>query len=871
MKQKDIFLIIDSHALIHRAFHAFPPDLRSAAGEPTNAVYGFAGLLLDVLLKFNPKKVVAVFDSHGPTVRSTEYTQYKANRAETDDLLIVQFPMVYRLVEMFDIPIIIQDGIEADDLIGSLDGRFSNEGMQTIIVTGDRDLLQLVDSDTSVYLAGSSFSQSKLYDTVELVKEKMGVEPVLIPDLKGLSGDTSDNIPGVAGIGAKGAVDLITSFGSIEEIYTKLDQVPNRYKQKLIDGHEDAVLSKRLATIFKDIPISFNFSNSDFLKLNKEQVRQYFKDMQFKSLAGRLEKLLVNFQDEEVVTEELGLFATDVENESIPVDEAEVLWSSEVTLSNDLYLLLTFKGKDIGPTEIKLDNILVLSSEKLYKVEKESIQKFLDSLSKDQILYCIDKKSLLHSLINEHYNDWNHLKFIDVGIAAYIFAEGESKYDLPALLNWAQLKFDNSPKSLIRGLCSLHKEIVKNKEELDKKQKLIELEDAVLLPTVSMEQNGITVDLDRVSKFSLLLQEKIKEFELSVYQAAGHEFNINSPKQVSHVLFIEKGLPVNRKTKGGSLSTNEQVLKSLVGVDPIAENLLAFRELDKLINTYLTPIPTYVDKFGKIHCTLDQFGAVSGRFSSKNPNLQNIPFNEVYGVNIRNVFRSSEGYKFISLDYSQQELRILAALSGEEIMKESFNNNLDIHKITAAELFGVDIEGVDSKQRQVGKTINFSVIYGISAFGLSERLGVSRVVADSFIKKYFDKYPKVSEFMGNTLNGARELGYTETVMGRRRKNKLINSQNRALKNAAERELFNFVIQGSAADIMKLAMSRLLPVVEKYGARLILQIHDEFLFEFPDSVDDSAFVEEVSSIMLQAFNLGVVYKVEVSSGKYWGDL
>lgn len=870
---KKTFLIIDSHALIHRAFHAFPPTLSNAKGEPTNAVYGFAGLLLDVLSKFTPTRVVAVFDSHGPTVRSTEFTQYKANRAETDELLISQFPKVYDLIQMFDIPMVIQDGIEADDLIGTLDDKYSNDVMRTVIVTGDRDLLQLVDEDTFVYLAGHKFSESKLYDA-EMVKEKMGVAPKYITDLKGLSGDTSDNIPGVAGIGAKGAADLINKYGTIEEIYAKIDQIEPRYQKKLIDGQEEAFLSKQLATIYKDIPISFNYEHTDFSVINRKKVINFFQEMQFRSLMSRLDKFfeIYNIAEDPAELDLFGNTNGSKTTQSYP----ELAWDGKLLNTTQLYILSDLENGNLSPVHWKLNYLLALDlkSNKVYKVEEADIAKFFEVHNQIEFI-TFDKKILLHSLLNLKFNNIKDVSIKDLGVDSFILAEGRAKFDLKSILGWAGIYSDGTVTANISSLVELDNFLASKEKEISQKSKLIELEDTVLYITVEMEQNGITVDRQELAKFNRILTEKLEEFQTNVYLSAGHEFNLNSPKQVSDVLFKEKALPTGKKTKGGALSTNESTLRSLVGLDPIIENLLGYREVDKLLNTYVNALPEYVDNDGKIRAIFDQFGAVSGRYSSKNPNLQNIPFTEAYGVNIRNAFVSSPKSLFVSFDYSQQELRILAALSKEDVMVDSFNNGVDIHKITASELFDVAVEEVDIKQRQIGKTVNFSVIYGISAFGLSERLGLNRAIADTFIKKYFANYPKVKAFLDNTINSAKETGYSETILGRRRINEMIRSNNRALRQAAERELFNFVIQGSAADIMKTAMSKFPSIIEKYNVKLLLQIHDEYLFEFEaaDKSDENlnAFITEIKDAMRTALDLGVEYKVEVNIGNIWGEL
>jgi len=391
-----------------------------------------------------------------------------------------------------------------------------------------------------------------------------------------------------------------------------------------------------------------------------------------------------------------------------------------------------------------------------------------------------------------------------------------------------------------------------------------------------MEMNGIKLDSQVLGTYVSNFETLKESVRLAIYKDAGHEFNINSPKQVGEILFVEKSLTGGRKTKTGGFSTDERSLTYLLGVDPIIEHILEYRELDKILSTYLKPLPEYIDKKTyRVHGIFDQLGAISGRFSSKNPNLQNIPKGLVRDINIRDAFVAEEGNTLISFDYSQQELRILAAMSGEQAMIDSFNSNSDVHKLTAAEIFGKDINSVTPEERDQGKTINFSIIYGISSFGLSDRMKIPREMASMFISKYFEKYSSVKSFMDRVLDEAKITGFTETVLGRRRYSDMIKSNNRNLKAAAERELFNFIIQGSAADIMKISMSRLSDILSEFDAKLLLQIHDEFLFEIKGSSKEdkniAEFVKKVYDVMCNPFDLGVQYKVEVAVGPRWGSL
>ncbi len=879
-EDKKTLLLIDSHALIHRAYHAFPPTLIAPDGSQINAVYGFANLLIEVLLKFKPTHVVAVMDSAGPTIRQTNFAQYKANRGATDDELISQFPKVEELLGVFDIPVLRISGYEADDIIGTIDTRHSGVWAQTVIVTGDKDLFQLVDEDTFVYLAGSSFSQSKLYNT-SMVIEKMGVGPENITDYKGLCGDPSDNIPGVRGIGPKSAVELISKFGNVEGVYQNILDVPSKYQAKLIENQELAILSKNLATIDRDVPISFDFDLAGFNSIELNKIRDFFKNYNFKSLIGRLESLAKIYAP----AEEMNLFQQSLIK---PVTNI-VDWKGEDLRFKNIYFLSEIEDLKSSPLKYKFKTGYFVdgnSSEKIYRFEKEYLKDFIKIISKIES-FSFEVKAFLHAIRNEGYSI-ESLPIKDIGYRVVLMASGKCSYSLKSILNCYGYEYPEQISDSLVPLKDIHITI---EGQLDKEPKmldLISLEDNIMMLILNMEQNGIIVDKDMFSFFEQKLQEKLNRLKSDIYNNVGHEFNINSPKQVGQVLFEEKKLSSVKKTKSGAYSTDESTLRKLTGIDPIIEMLLEHREIDKLLSTYVNVLPSYVDSFdNRIHATFDQLGAVSGRFSSKNPNLQNIPKDEVQNINIRKAFIASKDSIFISFDYSQQELRILAALAKEEDMINSFNTDKDIHILTASELFDIKEDEVGENHRKVGKTVNFSVIYGISSFGLSERLKLSRQEAGLFIDKYFKRYKSVKLYLDNVLNEIRQRGYSETVLGRRRINEMINSNNKNLRSAAERELFNFIIQGSAADIMKSAMRTIKSILPKYSANLLLQIHDEFLFEYKfgkegctitdngiEIVKNSEldhFIKDMHSAMINAYDIGVKYQVECSVGTRWGEM
>lgn len=855
-------LIIDSHALIYRAYYAFPPTLTTSSGEPINAVFGYTSLLLDVINKFHPTNVIAVLDSGEPIERQLEFTQYKTNRDPADEVMINQLPRIEEVLREMGVPIYKINGIEADDIIATIDHEFAKDFSKTIIVTGDQDLFQLVDQDTFVYLAGRKFSESKLFNT-EDVLSKIGVTPEQIPDYKSIAGDKSDNIPGVRGVGPKGAVELIKKYGSLEDVYKNIDEIKGKLQEKLVEGQEIAYISKKLATSNKNVPLSIKIDDSDFETINIERVREVFNSLQFKSLIPKLERLAKHYGEKKVSYQ---LFSDEeVEPKSFKV------WSGEEIPSDEISIFFTLENKDADPLGISLKE-LYFSSDDIYFVEQTKYKEFFENI-KSKTVIGFDIKKLLHAVKNLEIEIDN--KFFDLGVCGVIASGARSQNTMNSVFHFVGEEYPSDNMTNLAKLSRIKLALVKILQENELLKEVFEIESNVTRVVYEMERTGISIDNDFFEKTRNSFETKRDLIIKAIYDNAGHEFNINSPKQVGDVLFVEKSLPIMKKTKGGSLSTDERTLRNLIGVDPIVENILRFREIDKILNTYIKSLPSYINKTsGRIHATFDQLGAISGRFSSKNPNLQNIPKGEVLGVDIRDGFVAAKGSTFISFDYSQQELRILAALSGESIMIDSFNIDSDIHRITASEIFNVEIDEVTPEMREKGKTINFSIVYGISSFGLSDRMKISREESTLFIKRYFERYPSVKDYMDKVLSKARSQGYLETVMGRRRYSPTINSNNRNLRSAAEREMFNFIIQGSAADIMKKCMESFLDIEKRYPVKLLLQIHDEFLFEYKGSdasEEIDRFIKEVMSVMTSVIDIGVKYKVEASIGDIWGEM
>jgi DNA polymerase-1 len=866
-QDKDILLLIDSYALIHRAFHAFTPDLTTSQGELVNAVYGFARLLLEVIFKFNPRYVIAAMDDASPTVRHSQFGQYKANRKPTDDALSKQIPRIQELLKAFDIPILQVPGYEADDIIGTLDARHSGPGQTTIIVTGDRDLFQLVDENTFVYLAGSAFSQSKLFDAAG-VKEKMGLLPEQIVDLKSLQGDASDNIPGVAGIGEKGAVQLLQEFETLEKLYANLDKVPNRYKNKLENSLEIAKVSQSLATIIREVPMAFDFKDATFGSFDIAKLQKLFAELEFRSLQPKLIDLNQKYSGVAKSADSADV-AEPIFELPVSIDAAE--WQDQ-DLGKQVYLYHQ-TTTEADPLHWQLQKLWVATaSGDKYQVavNEETLAKLAKILLGTQVITS-EAKCLIHALANTGVV--LDVDFYDLALATYVCSAGLSQQSLTGVAQY--YKLTGNQLEILALAYDLQTKAIGSDQIKD----IVAIENKLIPTVAAMERNGVMLDVKLLERYASELETLIRDQAQAIYHTVGHEFNIASPKQVGEILFGELSLPGSKKTKTGGYSTDERILREIAHAHPVVEQILTYRELTKLQSTYVKPLPTLVNpKTKRLHANFRQLGAVTGRFASINPNLQNIPVSETGNINMRKAFVAAEGYTLIAFDYSQQELRILAELSGEENMQAAFKSGNDIHAATASEIFDIPIAQVTKEQRRIGKTINFGVVYGISAFGLADRLKIDQHKAAEFIKKYFVTYPKIKAYYQNLLEQAKKQGYAETLFGRRRNALELTQGNSHLRAAVEREIMNFPLQGSAADIVKQSMIAIADVAAKYPAKLILQVHDELVFEYECPAGELTqnsqaqnFIAEIQTTMLNIVHTEVPLGVGVEHGANWADM
>ncbi|MBN1916221.1 DNA polymerase I [Candidatus Dojkabacteria bacterium] len=934
-------LLIDSHALVHRAYHAFPPNIATTKGEQVNAVYGFTKLLLEVLEKFHPEYVVAAFDRK-PTVRLSQYANYKAQRPEVDTELRNQFPRVKEIVKAFNIPILEVEGFEADDVIGTIVEKFNGGKYEKIIVTGDKDIFQLVDNDTKVYMSGGSFSQSQLY-TAEEVKEKMGFGPDFVVDFKALKGDPSDNIPGVKGIGDKGATDLITKFGHLDNIYKNIEKVePVGLKKKLQEGIEQAELSKMLATIDRNVPIEFDLREAELQDYNISEVKKLFQELEFRSLLVKLPKSKNGEEENTKEKERVGMRAEAFQHsmftgmEIFPKEDRD----REKPVNNSSrqgYIILSKKGvgkfisnlstqekyafdtettsldfmeaKVVGMSFCFTENEAFYLPVKLITPEiKRKLKKIFENQKIKKIAHNI--KYDMHIL--ENFGITLKGVYFDTMIANYVLSGGNGRNGLKDLafnhLGMELEDFESVFSSRARDFdiknvdletlgyyaCAdadatwkLYKKFVNElsqksgKDGWNQTRLFYDIEMPTTKVLLRMERNGVKLNKDYLKNFKRTLEESIAKLRESIFKDVGHEFNIESPKQVGQVLFEELGLPGGKKTKTGGYSTDERILRDYKESHPMVPKLLDYRELSKLNSTYTDALIDCVNKHtGRIHTSYNQTIASTGRLSSTNPNLQNIPVATNIGQEIRKSFVADNKNILIAFDYSQQELRILAHLTKDKALEEAYKNGVDVHALTASKIFNKDLKDVTREERSSGKTINFSVIYGISAFGLSDRLKIERELAQEFINTYFETYPGVRDYFDRLLNEVGKKGFVETLYGRRRETSGLMSPNFRIRSATEREVINFPIQGTAADQIKMAMIEIDEFTKNTNIKMILQVHDELVFEVQGEskkeilMEDKKYkgvIETIEKIMMECAKLDVPMAVDVGFGKNWAEL
>lgn len=897
--EKKRFILVDANSIIHRAYHAYPSHLSTLRGEQVNAVYGFSTLILKIIEDLKPDMIICAFDVETkPTFRNKIYKKYKSTRKPVDKELVDQIPRIKEVLKAFDIPILEVEGFEADDLIGTLEVQDDVKDFEKIIVTGDQDMFQLVDTDTKVFLSGRTFKDSKIYRESD-IKEKVGVRPSQIVDFKAIYGDPSDNIPGVKGIGKKGAIDLLNNYKSLKGIYRNLDKVENRYKNKLKESKVEAFISYKLAQIKNDIQIKYDLDKCRWSKVNISKIEKVFRKLEFKSLVERVWDL----SDNKDVNSRNHEKTTDVQKyNNMYVEKYKDIedLSREALRKKLIYIYVDSGDESIFDTNVGKMFITVDCT--IYEIDlkkcfsKRNILRLgskIKSILEDKDIRKVgfDLKRIIHILLN--FGIRLHAPYFDIKLAAYILQAGRGETTLSDLafiylgevfdsqLKLSSNKEDNdSSIGKIKVICKLYESLSVKLEKFDDKRQwnLKKLFHDIEMPLIEvlceMERNGILIDTKYLLNFQNELDQDINNIEKEVFKCIGHEFNLCSPKQVSDVLFEELSLPKTKRNKSGSYSTSSDHLQDLKSAHPVVGLILRYRELSKLRSTYTASLIESVDKKTKrIHTTYNQAIAATGRLTSSEPNLQNIPISTDLGRELRKAFVCVRGSSLMSFDISQQELRILAHLAGEKSLIDAFNRNIDVHALTAGKIFDKDISEVTSKERRIGKTINFGVMYGMSERGLSQTLGISYKQAEDFVIRYFREYSRVRGFFDDYLEKAKSKGYAETLFGRRKLVGNLRKMNSFGKQAVIRELINFPIQGTAADMMKLTMIKISKIIDKRykeKAKMILQIHDELVFEFKGKNKIEEFKNDVKKSIEGIYPLKAPLKVEIKEGKNLND-
>ena len=893
-----ILVLLDGNALIHRAYHALPP-LTTKGGETVQAVYGFAMTMLSVMEKFHPEYIAASFDLAGPTFRHERYAEYKGTRAKAPDDLYAQIPRVKELVRAFNIPIYELAGYEADDCVGTLarQATLADPELGVIIVTGDNDALQLVNDRVKVYALRKGIKDTLLYDEAGVVA-KYGFKPDQLRDYKGLRGDTSDNIPGVKGIGEKGATDLLQKYGTLEGVYEHIDEITGALGQKLITGKENAFLSKELGTIDTAAPITLALEDCRTREYDRETVVALFHELSFQSLLKRLPGGAEGSTNPSTSTEaEVGRAGQAKGRKLTPKvvvlktkEEAEKFLAScrgagAVAVSLDVQAGTLF-GSGLQGVNVALEKGKIVSI--AYHTEtKASLKNFFEDGTMAKITY--DAKRTMHVLAGEGIGlvgvAW------DVLLSGYLLQAGSAiSLENLALEEGIDVDFGRgvlpyvpTVTDTIWQLKKSHEERLKKISEEQKSEQnllklLIDLEMPLLSILFQMEQSGVKLNGQILKKLSDEMTTDLGKIEKRICDFAGREFNINSPKQLAQVLFEDLHIPTKgiKKTKTG-ISTASPELAKLKGEYPIAALIEDYREQSKLKNTYLDVLPRLVGSDGRLHTTYQQAVAATGRLSSADPNLQNIPARGAWSERIRSAFEAGAGCVLVGADYSQIELRVAAHLANDTEMLAAYARGEDIHRVTASAVYGVPVAEVTDDMRRQAKVFNFGILYGMGAYGLSVAADIDQETAAKFIAEYFQKFAGIARYMEQMKRSAREHGYVETELGRRRYLPEIASTNVQIVRSAERMAINMPVQGLEADIVKLAMLAVEQMIaENYtetssqAATMLLQVHDELIFEVKEERAE-AFMADVKRVMESVYPLRASLIVEVYQGKNWGEI
>ncbi|MFH0818758.1 MAG: DNA polymerase I [Patescibacteria group bacterium] len=900
--KKDKMIIVDGNALVHRAFHALPPTMQTKSGLMTNAAYGFVSILFKVVKELKPKYGVVTFDLAKKTFRHEQYAEYKATRKKQPDELYAQFPIVKEIVKAFNMPIYEMVGFEADDLIGTITKKIDGQ-IEKYIVTGDMDTLQLVDDETKVFTLKKSIKDTVIFDA-DAVREKYhGLGPEQMIDYKALRGDPSDNIPGIRGIGEKGAIELLNEFKTLENIFLHIKDIKSSLQTKLINGKQDAKLSKSLATILRDIPIKISLSDCEFKNYNQQKVIDVLQKYEFKnllmqlqgveqlkpqaSLFEKIENTAKRISDTDLhyhyidnktklndflkLLAEQKIFALDTETDSLNFMNAKLLGMSISWNAGQAYYIDFIAEKELLNTKLRQ----ILSNDKYQKIghnikydwhvlNNQGVE--LSGIIGDSMIasYLLNPGTRQHSLDKLAFSEFGHTTM------SYEDLCGKGKQQIPLI--------EVDKKQLNYYACEdadytwqLYKKIMPELTTYNQTELYNKIEIPLVYVLKTMERNGVMIDAEFLSIMEKSVSKKIKTLEKNIFKQAGQEFNISSPLQLKEILFEKLNISTLsiKKIKTG-LSTAAAELTKLRQEHEIIPLIEQYRELTKLQSTYIQALPKLINQRTKrVHASFNQTITATGRLSSSDPNLQNIPIRTDLGKEIRKAFVAPKNYKILTVDYSQIELRIIASLANDEKMIASFKNNEDIHARTAAEINNIDIKDVSKTQRRAAKSINFGIIYGMGSYGLSQDAGISKFEAQEFIDRYFKIYHKIKDFLENTKASARVKGYVETLFGRRRNISEINSSIFQVRQAAERMAINMPVQGTAADVMKLAMIEIQQRIDRQEipAKMVLQVHDELVFEVHK--DQAQKVgEQIKEIMETVYKISCPIVANINIGDNW---
>jgi len=924
--EKKLFLL-DAMALIYRAYFAFSKNPRvTSSGLNTSAMFGFTNTLLEVLNKEKPTHIAVAFDTQAPTARHTDFAEYKAHRDAIPEDLAISIPWVQKILEAFNIPVITKDGFEADDIIGTLAKEAERRGFITYMMTPDKDFGQLVTENIKMYKPATFGGGAEILGVAEVLKKFEIKNVSQVTDILGLWGDAADNIPGIPGVGEKTAKQLIADYGTVENIIAHADELKGKLSEKVKENAHLAILSKQLATIITDVPVPFDEKALELEAPDKEKLRTVFNELEFRSLAKRIleeditsapapapkqrdlfntgESLVEVVEEEETESVELNTIHT-VTHNYILVDTAEKRKAliAKLSASDSFCFDTETTGIDANAAELVGMSFSLNAHEAwyvpvpaVYDEARELVQEF-KPVFEDSKKEKTGQNIKYDMMILKWYDVNVNSPLFDTMIAHYLI-EPDMRHNMNVLseiyLNYEPVKIESligEKKSTQISMREVEVDIIseyaaedaditgqlkKVFEPMLKANQLTKLFQEVEMPLIpvlaGMETEGVAIDPDALNEFSKLLEKEVEEVEAKIYEAAGMKFNIASPKQLGEVFFdVLKIDPKAKKTKTGQYATGEDILSRLSDKHPAVQLVLEFRGLVKLKNTYVDTLPSMVNsRTGRIHTSYQQAVAATGRLSSNNPNLQNIPIRTERGKEVRKAFvPRNKNYTLLSADYSQIELRIIAEFSKDESMLEAFRKGIDIHTTTASKVYGVSLDLVTSDMRRNAKMVNFGIIYGISAFGLSQRLNIPRKEAASIIDNYFKEFPTIKSYMDGSIEFARQHGYVETILGRRRYLRDINSANAVVRGFAERNAINAPIQGSAADMIKVAMINIHNEMArlKMKSKMILQVHDELVFDV--HLDEVEMLKPiVKDKMTNAIKMNVPIEVEMGTGINW---